>query len=157
MGRTSCSRTVFFSGGRMRWWSEDKLAPCPTPRGFFMAIPSVLLYLPQHTLCNSYEKGVFLSEEHQEVRKKRQDLFSHLLLPCQCWHFSFSLFCNNVFSLCQDLLYSYLVSVYKKSLGDDISSETSGDFRKALLTLADVSFYFLLLSRPVSCMLKDHF
>lgn len=34
-----------------------------------MAIPSVLLYLPQHTLCNSYEKGVFLSEEHQEVRK----------------------------------------------------------------------------------------
>ncbi|KAK1345799.1 hypothetical protein QTO34_008264 [Cnephaeus nilssonii] len=28
-------------------------------------------------------------------------------------------------------------SVYKKSLGDDISSETSGDFRKALLTLAD--------------------
>nr|XP_036870763.1 annexin A3 isoform X1 [Manis javanica]XP_036870764.1 annexin A3 isoform X2 [Manis javanica] len=27
--------------------------------------------------------------------------------------------------------------VYKKSLGDDISSETSGDFRKALLTLAD--------------------
>ncbi|XP_017395513.1 annexin A3 [Cebus imitator] len=29
-------------------------------------------------------------------------------------------------------------TVYKKSLGDDISSETSGDFRKALLTLADV-------------------
>jgi len=28
-------------------------------------------------------------------------------------------------------------TVYKKSLGDDISSETSGDFRKALLTLAD--------------------
>uniref|UniRef100_A0A7M4FVM9 Annexin n=1 Tax=Crocodylus porosus TaxID=8502 RepID=A0A7M4FVM9_CROPO len=27
--------------------------------------------------------------------------------------------------------------IYKKSLGDDISSETSGDFRKALLTLAD--------------------
>lgn len=31
-----------------------------------------------------------------------------------------------------------LLPVYKKSLGDDISSETSGDFRKALLTLADV-------------------
>ncbi|XP_069341541.1 annexin A3 [Eulemur rufifrons] len=28
-------------------------------------------------------------------------------------------------------------TVYKKSLRDDISSETSGDFRKALLTLAD--------------------
>ncbi|XP_043827238.1 annexin A3 [Dromiciops gliroides] len=28
-------------------------------------------------------------------------------------------------------------TAYKKSLGDDISSETSGDFRKALLTLAD--------------------
>ncbi|XP_007165654.1 annexin A3 isoform X2 [Balaenoptera acutorostrata] len=28
-------------------------------------------------------------------------------------------------------------TVYKKSLGDEISSETSGDFRKALLTLAD--------------------
>ncbi|XP_074849857.1 annexin A3 [Carettochelys insculpta] len=28
-------------------------------------------------------------------------------------------------------------TVYKKSLGDDISSDTSGDFRKALLTLAD--------------------
>uniref|UniRef100_A0A8D0G8T1 Annexin n=1 Tax=Sphenodon punctatus TaxID=8508 RepID=A0A8D0G8T1_SPHPU len=28
-------------------------------------------------------------------------------------------------------------TVYKKSLGDDLSSETSGDFRKALLTLAD--------------------
>ncbi|XP_027710449.1 annexin A3 [Vombatus ursinus] len=28
-------------------------------------------------------------------------------------------------------------TVYKKSLGDDISSETSGDFRKALLTLKD--------------------
>ncbi|XP_047575587.1 annexin A3 isoform X2 [Lutra lutra] len=28
-------------------------------------------------------------------------------------------------------------TVYKKSLGDDVSSETSGDFRKALLTLAD--------------------
>ncbi|EPY74770.1 annexin A3 isoform 3, partial [Camelus ferus] len=28
-------------------------------------------------------------------------------------------------------------TVYKKSLGDAISSETSGDFRKALLTLAD--------------------
>uniref|UniRef100_A0A2K5REH7 Annexin n=1 Tax=Cebus imitator TaxID=2715852 RepID=A0A2K5REH7_CEBIM len=31
-------------------------------------------------------------------------------------------------------------TVYKKSLGDDISSETSGDFRKALLTLADVLY-----------------
>ncbi|CAI5784780.1 annexin A3 [Podarcis lilfordi] len=28
-------------------------------------------------------------------------------------------------------------TVYKKSLGDDISSDTSGDFRQALLTLAD--------------------
>ncbi|XP_034628026.1 annexin A3 [Trachemys scripta elegans] len=28
-------------------------------------------------------------------------------------------------------------TVYKKSLGDDLSSDTSGDFRKALLTLAD--------------------
>ncbi|XP_045140250.1 annexin A3 isoform X4 [Echinops telfairi] len=28
-------------------------------------------------------------------------------------------------------------TVYRKSLGDDISSETSGDFQKALLTLAD--------------------
>ncbi|XP_060635335.2 annexin A3 [Anolis sagrei] len=28
-------------------------------------------------------------------------------------------------------------TVYKKSLGDDISSDTTGDFRKALLTLAD--------------------
>ncbi|KAK2501570.1 hypothetical protein MC885_011871, partial [Smutsia gigantea] len=31
-------------------------------------------------------------------------------------------------------------TVYKKSLGDDISSETSGDFRKALLTLADILY-----------------
>uniref|UniRef100_A0A8C6QL64 Annexin n=1 Tax=Nannospalax galili TaxID=1026970 RepID=A0A8C6QL64_NANGA len=37
-------------------------------------------------------------------------------------------------------------TVYKKSLGDDISSETSGDFRKALLTLADVRFCFFILS-----------
>lgn len=53
-------------------------------------------------------------------------------------------------------MYSSLVSVYKKSLGDDISSETSGDFRKALLTLADVSFDFFL-NCPVSCMLNDNF
>lgn len=34
-------------------------------------------------------------------------------------------------------VYQAYYTVYKKSLGDDISSETSGDFRKALLTLAD--------------------
>ncbi|XP_016278563.1 annexin A3 isoform X2 [Monodelphis domestica] len=31
-------------------------------------------------------------------------------------------------------------TAYKKSLGDAISSETSGDFRKALLTLADILY-----------------
>ncbi|XP_075399664.1 annexin A3 [Tenrec ecaudatus] len=36
----------------------------------------------------------------------------------------------------KEILQAYY-SVYRKSLGDDISSETSGDFRKALLTLAD--------------------
>nr|BAE41165.1 unnamed protein product [Mus musculus] len=39
-------------------------------------------------------------------------------------------------------------TVYKKSLGDDISSETSGDFRKALLTLADVRFDCLFSASP---------
>nr|KAF6498957.1 annexin A3 [Molossus molossus] len=47
-------------------------------------------------------------------------------------------------------------TVYKKSLGDDISSETSGDFRKALLTLADVRFICLFFNSPVSCMLSDN-
>ncbi|XP_068948868.1 annexin A3 [Petaurus breviceps papuanus] len=34
-------------------------------------------------------------------------------------------------------VYEAYYTAYKKSLGDDISSETSGDFRKALLTLAN--------------------
>ncbi|XP_036621252.1 annexin A3 isoform X1 [Trichosurus vulpecula] len=34
-------------------------------------------------------------------------------------------------------IYEAYYTAYKKSLGDDISSETSGDFRKALLTLAN--------------------
>lgn len=48
---------------------------------------------------------------------------------CSFWHFLSSVFC---------LFVCFLDLVYKKSLGDDISSDTSGDFRKALLTLADV-------------------
>lgn len=47
-----------------------------------------------------------------------------------------------------------MVSVYKKSLGDDISSETSGDFRKALLTLADVRFiFYFVIPQLAACSL----
>ncbi|XP_037685996.1 annexin A3 [Choloepus didactylus] len=46
-------------------------------------------------------------------------------------------------------IYQAYYTVYKKSLGDDISSETSGDFRKALLTLANGQ-------RDESLMVDEH-
>lgn len=81
------------------------------------------------------------AEEHREIKLQSRIYFISSY-SFWCYHLSFPVLLH--FSVFQVSFHFYFISVYEKSLGDDISSETSGDFRKALLILANVRIYFLL-------------
>lgn len=104
-------------------------------------------------------RRIYLSQKSTTKSKKKKKARFILSGPrsLPMLTLSLSLFYNNIFPFVKAYFRSFLVSVYKKSLGDDISSETSGDFRKALLTLADVRFYVLLFNSSLSYMTNNNY
>lgn len=131
------SACVFFRA--TVWWNEPQFSW--EPQFLLLASPSTQQKQAQSTVSSTH------SHTSRAPRRQTERPWRHWAL---LW--------SSLFYFLVTQCHSYLVSVYKKSLGDDISSETSGDFRKALLTLADVRFYFFIICfPPISHKLRNHF